>query len=240
MRNRSFSHIYQIARRELVTSFHGPVAYILLVLYVVISAYFFTSGLIETQEASLRSFFSMMPIVFLVIIPGVSMRLLAEERKSGTLELLVTLPVRDWEVVLGKFLAGAAFLVALLLASIAFPITVAWLGDPDWGPIWGGYIALLLLGGSFLSIGIFASSLTRNQVVALVISFVICLLLLVIAGSANYIPGFFGDLLVQLSLATHFSNISRGVLDTRDLLYYFSVMIFFLHLTTQSLAARKQ
>ena len=236
----SFAHIYHIAKREFLASFHAPVAYILLVLYVVISAYFFTGGLFDSGEASLRSFFSIMPVVFLVIIPGVAMRLLAEERKSGTLELLVTLPVRDMEIVLGKFAAALAFLVAILISSLVFPLTVAWLGNPDWGPIIGGYLALLFLGGTFLSIGLFASSLTRNQVVALVISFVISLILLVIAGSASYIPGFLGSFLEQLSLSTHFNNIARGVLDTRDVIYYLSMMVFFLALTAQSLAARKQ
>src|SRR3989344_7598234 len=121
----SFAHIYHIAKREFLASFHAPVAYILLVLYVVISAYFFTGGLFDSGEASLRSFFSIMPVVFLVIIPGVAMRLLAEERKSGTLELLVTLPVRDMEIVLGKFAAALAFLVAILISSLVFPLTVA-------------------------------------------------------------------------------------------------------------------
>lgn len=236
----SMHHIYQIAKREFLTSFHSPVAYILLVLYVVIAAYFFTGGLFESSQASLRSFFSIMPVVFLVIMPGVSMRLLAEERKSGTLELLVTLPVRDTEIVLGKFFAALAFLITLLVASIVFPITVAWLGDPDWGPIIGGYLALLFLGGTFLSIGLFASSLTRNQVVALVISFVVCLVLLVMAESAGYIPGFLGHLLEQFSISVHFINISRGVLDTRDIIYYLSMIVFFLFLTVRSLGARKQ
>ena len=190
----------------------------------------------------MRGFFSVMPWMYLFFVPAVTMKLWAEERKLGTVEILMTLPIKDFEVVLGKFLASFALLGVTILLSFSLPIAVASLGDPDGGPIVGGYIGLLLMGAAYLSIGLFASTLTENQIVGFIVGIGLCFVLLIIGQEfvlfkipSPWLASFFR----YLGLGTHFSSILRGVIDSRDLIYYFSLIGFFLYLSTLRVQMQK-
>ncbi len=190
----------------------------------------------------MRGFFSVMPWMYLFFVPAVTMKLWAEERKLGTVEILMTLPIKDFEVVLGKFLASFALLGVTILLSFSLPIAVASLGDPDGGPIIGGYIGLLLMGAAYLSIGLFASTLTENQIIGFIVGIGLCFVLLIIGQEfvlfripSPWLASFFR----YLGLGTHFSSILRGVIDSRDLIYYFSLIGFFLYLSTLRVQMQK-
>ena len=190
----------------------------------------------------MRGFFSVMPWMYLFFVPAVTMKLWAEERKLGTVEILMTLPIKDFEVVLGKFLASFALLGVTIFLSFSLPIAVASLGDPDGGPIIGGYIGLLLMGAAYLSIGLFASTLTENQIIGFIVGIGLCFVLLIIGQEfvlfripSPWLASFFR----YLGLGTHFSSILRGVIDSRDLIYYFSLIGFFLYLSTLRVQMQK-
>ena len=190
----------------------------------------------------MRGFFSVMPWMYLFFVPAVTMKLWAEERKLGTAEILMTLPIKDFEVVLGKFLASFALLGVTILLSFSLPIAVASLGDPDGGPIVGGYIGLLLMGAAYLSIGLFASTLTENQIIGFIVGIGLCFVLLIIGQEFVLfkIPSpWLSSLFRYLGLGTHFSSILRGVIDSRDLIYYFSLIGFFLYLSTLRVQMQK-
>jgi len=221
-------NIHAIARREVRAYFDSPIAYIVLLLFVLASvfAFYTVEKFFATNRAELRGFFKHVPLIFLILVPGLTMRLWSEEKKLGALELLMTLPVPKHHFVLGKFL-GAWFLVAVaLLFTVPMPITAASFGELDPGPVIGGYLAALLLGGTFVAIGTFMSSLTENQIVALLGAIII--------GALLYLPGtevvtqFLPDGLVDMArsvgLGARFESIERGVLDSRDLLYYGSLI----------------
>jgi len=169
------------------------------------------------------------------------MRLWAEEKKMGTMELLMTLPLRDWEIVIGKFLAAFLFLGITVLLTFTFPLTLYYLGQPDLGPILGGYIGALLMGAAYLSIGLFISCLTENQIVAFILSVFACFALFIIGEPIvlTALPGWLAGTFSFLGLGSHFQSIGRGVIDSRDIIYYFSVIIFFLFLNTRFVESRK-
>ncbi len=169
------SNIGAIFRRELQSSFNSPVAYVVIVVFLAIIGWFFTSNLFLNNTASLRIVFELVPLVFLFFAPAVTMRLIAEEKKSGTFELLATRPIRDIEIVLGKFLAAWTLLAAALAPTLLYLITLEAIGSPDAGPVVTGYLGLLLMGGVYIAVGVFASSLTENQIVAFIIGFLIML-----------------------------------------------------------------
>ena len=190
----------------------------------------------------MRGFFTVMPWLFLFFVPAVTMKLWAEERKLGTVEILMTLPIKDYEVVLGKYLASFALLGVTILLSFSLPIAVASLGDPDGGPIVGGYIGLLLMGAAYLSIGLFASTLTENQIISFIVGIGLCFILLIIGEDIvlfNIHSPWLASLFSYLGLGTHFSSLLRGVLDSRDLIYYFSLIGFFLYLSTLRVQMQK-
>jgi ABC-2 type transport system permease protein len=230
-----------IFKREFASYFNSPIAYIYLTVYLGLSSWLFLKGFFLVGEASMRSFFDLMPWVFLFFIPAITMRLWAEEKKVGTMELLMTLPITDAEAVLGKFLASLSFLLLSLALTIALPIVVASLGDPDPGQIVGGYLGSVLIGAAYLSIGLFISSLTENQIVAFIVS-VVGIFALFILG-ADFVLFGLPDWLVPvfsfIGLGGHFDSVSRGVIDSRDLVYYFSVIGFFLYLNVKSIETRR-
>jgi ABC-2 type transport system permease protein len=234
-------NILAIARKEFRSYFSSVIAYIFITLFLAVSGWLFMSGFFLVGQASLRPFFSLLPWLFLVFVPAVTMRLWAEEKKLGTIELLMTFPVRDVEVVLGKFVAALAFLTVALALSFPLALTAAYAGDPDWGAIFGGYLGSVLLGGAYLAIGVFASSLTENQIVAFLIAVVTCFGMYVTGEEfvLYRVPQALVGFLSYLSLGTHFESIGRGVLDTRDLIYYLSVIGFFLFLNVRSVESRK-
>ena len=189
----------------------------------------------------MRGFFGLMPWIFLFFIPAVTMKLWAEEKKIGTIEILMTLPIRDYEVVIGKFLACLALLSVTILLTLVVPFSVMYLGNPDVGTLITGYIGLLLMGAAYIAIGFFASTLTENQIVAFIIGIVICLTLLLIGEDIVLFktPNWLFPIFSYLGLGAHYSSILRGVLDSRDIIYYLSVIAFFLYLSTLAVESRK-
>jgi len=228
-----------ISKRDLRTYFNSPVAYIVGAVYMVLSGYLFFSTVFIEKQAEMRSYFGLTPMLFSFIIPAITMRLLAEERGSGTLELLITLPVRDWEVVIGKFLAAMGLLTVVLGLTLVYAITLNAIGPVDKGPTYGGYLGLLLMGGAYVSIGLMASSLTRNQIVSFILAFAISFSLFLFGRISQIVPQSLQGIVAFLSIDGHFEAISRGVIDSRDFLYYLSIMAVCLIVSTVALESRK-
>jgi len=228
-----------VAKREIRTYFNSPVAYIVVMVFMLISGYLFFSQLFLEKQAELRYYFTLTPLIFTFIIPAITMRLIAEERGSGTLEMLITMPVRDWEVVLGKFLAGLAMLAAIVGMTMFYAVTLSLLGPIDKGPMLTGYLGLLLMGGAYVAIGVMSSSLTRNQIVAFILSFAISFALFIFGQIVQYAPDWLAPVLAFLSMGNHFESLSRGVVDSRDVLFYVSLMVVALVIATASLESRK-
>jgi ABC-2 type transport system permease protein len=233
--------ILTIFWKEFRGYFNSPIAYIFIISFLVFTNWLFFKGFFLMNQASLRSFFSILPWVFLFLAPAVTMRSWAEEKKLGTIELLMTLPVKDYEVVLGKFLASFIFLIVTLLCSIPLPLTVMLVGNPDIGPIWGGYLGAFFMGGAYLAIGCFASSLTENQIVAFIIAIFLSFALLIIGENLVImnLPAALVPVFTFLGLGAHFESIGRGVIDSRDIIYYVSIIGFFLFLNGLSVESRK-
>ena len=234
-----FSNVGPIYRRELRSYFNSPVAYVVIIVFLAIIGWFFSNNLFLINVASMRVVFDLVPLVFLFFIPAITMRLLAEEKKSGTLELLTTRPVRDIEIVLGKFLACWTLLAAALAPTLIYLITLLALGSPDIGPVIAGYLGLLLMGGVYIAIGLFASSLTENQIIAFIVGFLIVLALYLADKVLMYVPQGLASILEFLAIDYHFSSIARGVIDSRNIIYFASVLGFALTLATVSLQRRK-
>jgi ABC-2 type transport system permease protein len=228
-----------ISRREIRTYFNSPVAYIVVSVFTAIAGYLFFTQLFMQKQADLRELFQFMPFMFMFVVPAITMRLLADEKSSGTLELLSTMPVRDWEVVVGKFLAALALLGTAIGLTIVFAITVRTLGPLDRGPAIGGYIGLILMGGAYVSIGVMCSAFTRNSIVAFISSFGICFSLYLLGRVVQLVPQGIQPLVAFLSIDGHFENIGRGVIDSRDVIYYLSVIGTCLLLATTSLESRR-
>jgi len=231
--------IRAIAKRELAAYFTSPVAYVFLVIFLLMTGFFtFTAGnFFERGEASLAAFFGWHPWVYLVLVPAVGMRLWAEERRSGTLELLLTMPVAPWQVIVAKFLASWVFLAVALALTFPTVITVNVLGDPDNGIIVAGYLGSLFLAGAYLAVSCMTSAMTRNQVVAFILAVVACLFL-VLAGfnpvtdlMTRWASPALVDTVAAFSVVTHFDGFQRGVVDLRDLAYFLSVIGFALFAT---------
>jgi ABC-2 type transport system permease protein len=232
-----------IAGKEFRSYFSSTIAYIFLVVFLVLNSllFFELQKFFVIGQATLRDFFGLAPILLLFFIPAISMRMWAEERKMGTLETLMTLPLRDWEVVLGKFLGGFFFYAVALLLTFPLPLIVAALGSPDSGALICGYLGLLFLGASYLAIGLWMSSMTENQIVAFIGAFVVCLLFFIIGVDLilTSVPRVLVPFFKGLSLGSHFSSIERGVIDSRDLIYYLSMIGFFLFLNVRSVENRR-
>jgi len=228
-----------ISRREIRTYFNSPVAYIVVTVFTGISGYLFFTQLFLEKQAELRQLFGFMPFLFMFMVPAITMRLLADEKASGTLELLSTMPVRDWEVVLGKFLAALTLVATALGLTLVFAFTVRMLGPLDRGPAIGGYIGLLLMGAAFVSIGVMCSAFTRNSIVAFISSFGIGFALYLFGKLTQFMPTALQPLVSFLSIDGHFDSIGRGVIDTRDVIYYLSVVGACLLLATTSLESRR-
>ncbi len=228
-----------IAKREIKTYFNSPVAYIVVTVFMLIVGYLFFSQLFLDKQAELRTYFNLTPLVFTFIIPAITMRLLAEEKGSGTLEMLITMPVRDWEVILGKFLAGMGMLAAIVGMTFFYAITLAMLGPVDRGPVIAGYLGLLLMGASYVAIGVMASSFTRNQIVAFILAFAISFALFIFGQITQLAPEWLAPIISFLSMGKHFEPLSRGIIDSRDVVYYLSVTVVCLVIATVSLESRK-
>jgi len=222
------SGVLAVLKRELKSYFATPIAYVFIVIFLFASGVstFFFLGFYESGQADLTAFFYMHPWLYLFLVPALSMRLWAEERKSGSIELLMTLPLEVWEVVVGKFLAAWAFTGIALALTFPIWITVNYLGSPDNGVIFAAYIGSFLMAGAFLAVGACISAATKNQVIAFILSFITCFMLLAVGVQlvqqvmAAWAPQWLVDGLASLSFQTHFDFISKGVIDLRDLVYF--------------------
>lgn len=234
--NSPLTNIRLIAKRELVGYFASPVAYIFIVIFLLLAGFFtfMVSGFFDRGEATLTAFFIWHPWLYLFLVPSVGMRLWSEERRSGTMEFLLTLPITTWQAIAGKFLASWLFLGVALVLTFPLVITVNHLGNPDNGVILGGYVGSFLMAGSYLAVSCLTSAITRNQVVSFIMSVVVCLFL-ILAGwppVTNFLAGLSSnstwlvDLASGLSVMTHFEGFQRGVIDVRDLLFFLSLIGF--------------
>lgn len=236
-----------IFKRELASYFATPLAFVFIVIFLILAGAFafFLGGFFERSQADLEPFFTYHPWLYLFLIPAISMRLWAEERKSGSIELLMTLPVTLWQAVIGKYLAAWAFAGIALALTFPIWITVNYLGDPDNGAILAAYIGSLLMAGGFLAIGSCLSAATRNQVIAFIFTVVVCFgfLLsgfpLVLGVFQSWLPQTLLDAIASLSFLTHFQSISKGVIDLRDLIYFGALIAVWLAATAIVLDMKK-
>jgi ABC-2 type transport system permease protein len=244
----SWANIRAITKRELGAYFSSPLAYVFIVIFLLLCGFFtfMVGGFFERGEASLvRPFFDWHPWFYLFLVPAVGMRLWAEERRVGTIELLLTMPVTAWQAIVGKFLASWLFLALALLLTFPVWITVNYLGSPDNGVILCGYLGSWLMAGAYLAISCFTSAMTRTQVVSFIISVVLCLFLIlagfppVIKLLENWASPWLVDTITSFSVIQHFDGFQKGVLDSRDVLFFLSVIVFSLFTTSAILRGHR-
>lgn len=241
------SKIWTIFKRELSAYFTTPIAYVFLVIFLFLSGIFtfYIGDFFGREQADLQPFFQFHPWLYLFLIPALSMRLWAEERKTGTIELLLTLPVSMWQAVLGKFLATWIFTGIALVLTFGLWITVNYLGSPDNGVIFASYLGSWFMAGAYLAIGAFISSVTRNQVIAFVVTAVTCMVFVmsgfpvVLDFFTGWLPERIVETISSLSFLTHFNSITRGVIDLRDIIFFGSLIVFFLFLNAVTIEHRK-
>jgi len=250
--------IWPIYKKELRLYFTSPVAYVLLTIFLLIAGYFFYSifafftrasmqtamnpGMgrdLNVTDSVLRPLFSNVSVILLLLMPMVTMRLFAEERRAGTIELLLTYPVRDGAVLVSKYVAALTLYGVMLAGTLAYPAILLYFAKVEWGPLATGYLGLVLMGGMLLGIGIFASSLTENQIVAAVVAFGISLMFWIVGWTAEFAGGPLGAVLTHLSILEHNDTFAKGVIDTKDVLYYLDFTALFLFFTLRSLEARR-
>jgi ABC-2 type transport system permease protein len=250
--------IWPIFKKEMRLYFTSPVAWVVFTMFLLIGGYFFYSIFafytlasmqsamnpamgrdLNVTDSVMRPLFSNISVILLLLMPLVTMRLFAEERRSGTIELLLTYPVRDGAVLAGKYLAALALYAIMIGLTMLYPGIVVYFARLEWGPVLTGYLGLLLMGGTFIAVGVCASSLTENQIVAAITTFGLLLLLWVLGWSADYAGGTAGRVLQHLSLLEHNDSFAKGVLDTKDILYYANFIVLALFLTLRSLEARR-
>ena len=236
----AWRNVWTITKRELGAYFTSPLAYVFIVIFLLLCGFFtfFVGRFFEGQEASLaRSFFDWHPWFYLFLVPAVGMRLWAEERRVGTIELLLTMPITAWQAIVGKFLASWLFLALALVLTFPVVITVNYLGQPDNGVILTAYVGSWLMAGAYLAISCITSALTRSQVVSFIISLVVCLFLILagfppVINALEQVAPWLTDLVTSFSVMTHFEGFQKGVLDSRDILFFLSVIGFSLFTTS--------
>lgn len=235
------STILAIYRRELQSSFNTPLAYIVIPVFLLMVGLFslFLNDIFDAGLATMRTVFFWSAMWLLLLVPAVTMRLFAEEKRTGSLELLVTLPVHEAQLVLGKYLAALTLILISLALTVTYPLTLASLGDLDWGPVMGGYLGLALMAAAYTAIGTAASSFTSNQIVAFLIAAVVCVVPYVIGFFLHQVPAGLLPLVQYVSFDYHFNGLARGVVDTRNVVFYVSVVALFLHIATFSLQQRR-
>ena len=223
--------VIHILNKELKDYFISPIAYIVIFIFLVITGWFFFSTFFLYNQAELRLFFSLLPIIFSFIIPAVTMRLFSEELNIGSYEILLTLPVTHRDIIIGKFLASVIFISTALAPTLSYPVFIAFLSDLDLGPVIGGYVGAILLGATYTAIGLFTSSLTRNQIIAFIVSMIICFTLTLIDKMLFFFPRMLLDIIGYMGADFHFKNIARGIIDSRDILYFLSISFISLYCT---------
>jgi len=232
-------NVLAVARREFNSYINSPIAYIVVTVYFITAGWLFFTELFLENQADMRAFFGLAPLLFSLIMPFLTMRLLAEERAQGTLELLLSMPVTDWEVVLGKYLASLGLIGLLIGLTVAFPVTVAALGPLDKGATLAAYVGMLSMCGTYAAIGLMASAFSRNQIIAALIAFAIGFGLFIVGQLVQVLPPSIAPLANALSIHSRFQNIARGVIDTRDVVYYASMIGTCLLVTQATLESRR-
>jgi ABC-2 type transport system permease protein len=234
--------VWVIATRELKSFFDSLMAYIMLVAFLGFSGFFtwlYGSDIFFIRQASLQVFFAIAYWTLFFFIPALTMRLLAEENRTGTIEMLMTKPISDWQVVLGKFTSVMMLILIALALTVPYYITVASLGPIDHGAAITGYLGLILMSAAYVSIGLFASSISNNQIIAFLLALLISIFFHIIFDVLSFsVKGFFGSIFSYLSLSNHFSSISRGVIDTKDLIYFLSIAFLGL-VSTEAVITRR-
>ncbi|UCD90567.1 MAG: ABC transporter permease subunit [Desulfobacterales bacterium] len=223
------SQILYILNKELKDYFISPIAYIVISIFLLVTGWFFFTTFFLYNQADLRNFFSLLPIIFSFVIPAITMRLFSEELSVGSYEILLTLPVTFTDIIIGKFLAGVVFVSVALIPTLSYPIFITFLGQLDWGPVMGGYIGAVLLGAALTAVGLFASSLTRNQIIAFIVGMMICFFLTLIDKMLFFFPESMLGVIGYLGADFHFKNIAKGIIDSRDIVYYLSIIFLGLY-----------
>ena len=229
-----------ILKRELYSYFTSPIPYFVICLFLLATGLLVFSTFFISERAELRNFFVLLPIVFSFVIPALTMRVFSEEKRSGSYETLLTLPVSVKDIVIGKYLAVFISSVAMLVPTILYILTCYMFGSPDAGPIVGGYIGAVLLVAAFCAIGLFSSAVTKNQIIAFVMAFSICIVLAFLDNFSILLPAAIVPAVKFISAASHFESIARGVLDTRDIIYFVSVALGFCVITVYVLNNAKK
>lgn len=229
-----------IMKRELCSYFTSPIAYIVACLFLIASGLLVFSTFFISGRADLRNFFTLLPIVYSFFIPALTMRIFSEEKKSGSYETLLTLPVTIKDIVIGKYLAVFASSIVMLVPTLFYVLTCCAFGSPDAGPIIGGYIGAMLLAAAFCAIGVFSSAITKNQIIAFFVAFSICIVLTFLDNFAILLPAVAVPVVKFISASSHFESVARGVLDTRDLIYFVSVALGFTVSTVYALDDSKK
>lgn len=236
---RLFKNFYALYKKEFYAYLHSLVAYIFIVVFLVVISWMYWKNLFLVGQTSMRDFFALLPWFFLFLIPALAMRIWSDEKRVGTIESLLTLPVSDWQVVLAKFGAATTFILVVLAISLPIPFSLSRLGDLDWGPVIGSYIGALLLGSAYLALGQWISALTKNQIVAFLITIAAAFIFLIVGlPFAATGSGVFTRVMYTISTYTHFNNFAKGVIDLRDLVYYLSFIGIFLFLNVYALNKR--
>lgn len=217
--------IAALAKKELYSYFYSPIAYVVMVIYLAFAGWFFFSRFFLFGQLELRTYFATAPLLLMFLAPAITMRLLSEELNSGSYEMLMTLPVRGMEMLIGKFLAALTFLGITIGVTLFYPITISTLGPLDWGPVIAGYIGLMLLGAAYLGIGLFTSALTKNQIVAFILGFAICFSFFLTDKMLMFVPGSLVGLFEYLGVEYHFQNFSRGIIDSKDIVYFLTILV---------------
>jgi ABC-2 type transport system permease protein len=228
-----------ICQREFKAYFNSPVAYFVIAIFLVMVGVLFFIPFFNQDEVSMRNFFSLVPFLMIFFGPAITMRLIAEERRSGTIEMLITMPVRDMDVVLGKFLAAFGLFVVALLLTLPYAISISTLGDLDWGPVIGGYIGLLFLGGAYLALGLLASSWSENQIIAFVIALFLSMFFLMVDRFMVFLPNVIAPVVDYISFGAHIRNATRGLIDSRDIVFFLSFTGLALVMAFRSLESRR-
>jgi len=227
-------------RKEFRGFFVSPIAYIVICVFLVVSGWFFFSTFFIFNQAEMRDFFQLLPIILVFIIPAITMRQFSEEINVGSYELLTTMPVTFPDVIIGKFVASLCFVAIMLIPTVVYAVSISFLGELDWGPVIGGYIGAVFLGASFVSIGLFASALSKNQIIAFIIGTSICFFLTIIDKMLFFLPESLLGIFQYIGADYHFRNISKGIIDSRDLLYFVTLSFIGLYSTHLVLEQRRR
>ena len=233
-----YENILNIARRELQSYFTSPIAYIVIAVFIIFTGFFFFKDFFYFNQAEMRGLFQMFPLMFCFFIPAVTMRLFAEERQTGSLELLATLPVTTMDIVLGKFTSALVFTAIMVSPTIFYLITVILVGSPDPGPVIGGYVGTLFLASSCSAIGLLFSAITRNQVVAFILTWGAVFTLWLMDKVTIFLPSSLG-FISYLGTDFHFQNIAKGIIDSRDIIYFISLTAISLMAAAEILERRR-